>query len=80
MNLIQSLFSGGADRVQMLFATAVVLGILVFIHELGHYLAARWCGVHVEAFSIGFGRPLARWTDRRGTMWKIGWLPLGGYV
>lgn len=80
MNIIQSLFSGGADRVQMLVSTAVVLGILVFIHELGHYLAARWCGVHVEAFSIGFGRPLARWTDRRGTMWKIGWLPLGGYV
>ena len=58
----------------------IVLGVLVFIHELGHYLAARWMGVHVEAFSIGFGRPLFRWTDRRGTEWRISWLPLGGYV
>jgi regulator of sigma E protease len=58
----------------------IVLGVLVFFHELGHYLAARWCGVHVEAFSIGFGRALATWTDRRGTAWKIAWIPLGGYV
>ena len=61
-------------------AFVVVLGVLIFVHELGHYLAARWRGVHVEAFSIGFGRALASWTDRRGTAWKIGWLPLGGYV
>ncbi len=58
----------------------VVLGVLVFIHEMGHYLAARWRGVHVEAFSIGFGHPLARWTDRVGTEWRLCWLPLGGYV
>ncbi len=58
----------------------IVLGVLVFIHELGHYLAARWMGVHVEAFSIGFGQPIARWTDRRGTEWRLSWLPLGGYV
>ncbi|MDQ2802403.1 MAG: RIP metalloprotease RseP, partial [Pseudomonadota bacterium] len=49
-------------------------------HEAGHYLAARWCGVHVEAFSIGFGRALATWVDRRGTVWKLSWIPLGGYV
>ncbi|HEX3348345.1 MAG TPA: RIP metalloprotease RseP [Acetobacteraceae bacterium] len=61
-------------------AFGVVLGILVFFHELGHYLAARWRGVHVEAFSIGFGRALATWTDRRGTVWKLAWIPLGGYV
>lgn len=61
-------------------AFAVVLGVLVFIHELGHYLAARWRGVHVEAFSIGFGRALTSWTDRHGTVWKLAWLPLGGYV
>ena len=61
-------------------AFVVVLGVLIFVHELGHYLAARWRGVHVEAFSIGFGRALASWTDRHGTAWKIGWLPLGGYV
>ena len=58
----------------------IVLGVLVFIHELGHYLAARWRGVHVEAFSIGYGRALLSWADRRGTVWKIAWLPLGGYV
>ncbi len=63
-----------------LIAFAVVLGVLVFIHELGHYLAARWRGVHVDAFAIGFGRPVWRKTDRRGTEWRIGWLPLGGYV
>ena len=61
-------------------AFVVVLGVLVFIHEMGHYLAARWRGVHVEAFSIGFGGALCSWTDRRGTVWKLCWLPLGGYV
>lgn len=63
-----------------ILAFVIVLGVLVFIHELGHYLAARLVGVHVETFSIGFGRALASWTDRRGTVWKLAWLPLGGYV
>jgi regulator of sigma E protease len=61
-------------------AFIIVLGVLVFIHELGHYLAARWRGVHVETFSIGFGRALATWKDRHGTAWKLAWIPLGGYV
>jgi regulator of sigma E protease len=61
-------------------AFLVVLGVLVFIHELGHYLAARWVGVHVETFSIGFGRAIASWRDRAGTEWKLAWIPLGGYV
>ena len=61
-------------------AFLLVLGTLVFIHELGHYLAARWCGVHVETFSLGFGPVLVAWTDRRGTRWKLACLPLGGYV
>ncbi|MDE2514551.1 MAG: RIP metalloprotease RseP [Rhodospirillales bacterium] len=61
-------------------AFLVVLGVLVFFHELGHYLAARACGVHVEAFSIGFGRAITTWTDRHGTIWRLSWLPLGGYV
>jgi regulator of sigma E protease len=61
-------------------AFAVVLGVLVFIHEMGHYLAARWRGVHVEAFSIGFGPALLTRTDSRGTVWKLCCLPLGGYV
>ena len=63
-----------------ILAFVIVLGVLVFIHELGHYLAARWCGVHVEVFSIGFGRPIASWIDRQGTVWKLAWIPLGGYV
>ncbi len=53
---------------------------LIFIHELGHYLVGRWCGVKADVFSIGFGRPLTAWTDRRGTRWQIGWIPFGGYV
>jgi len=56
------------------------IGPLVFVHELGHYLVGRWCGVKADIFSIGFGREVAGWTDKRGTRWKIGWLPLGGYV
>jgi regulator of sigma E protease len=57
-----------------------VLTVVIYFHELGHFLVARWCGVRVETFSVGFGRELAGWTDRRGTRWKIGWIPLGGYV
>ena len=58
----------------------VVLTVLVFIHELGHFAVARWCGVRVEVFSIGFGPELFGWSDRTGTRWKFSWLPLGGYV
>ncbi len=61
-------------------AFLLVIGPLIFIHELGHYFAGRWFGVKAEAFSIGFGRELFGWTDRRGTRWKVGWMPLGGYV
>ncbi len=56
------------------------IGPLVFFHELGHYLVGRLFGVGAEAFSIGFGREITGWTDRSGTRWKVGWLPLGGYV
>ncbi len=54
--------------------------LVVFVHELGHFLAARYFGVKVESFSIGFGKAIAGFTDRHGTYWKVGWLPLGGYV
>ena len=57
-----------------------VLTIVVFFHELGHFYAARRCGVRVEVFSVGFGGAIASWNDKHGTQWKIGWLPLGGYV
>jgi regulator of sigma E protease len=61
-------------------AFVAVIGPLVFVHELGHYLVGRWCGVKAEAFSIGFGPEIAAWVDKRGTRWRIGALPLGGYV
>ncbi|KQN92195.1 RIP metalloprotease RseP [Sphingomonas sp. Leaf67] len=61
-------------------AFLLVLGPLVFLHELGHYAAGRWFGVKVDAFAVGFGKEIAGFTDRHGTRWKFGWLPLGGYV
>ena len=58
----------------------VVLTAIVFVHEMGHYLVARWNGIAIHTFSIGFGRELVGWTDRQGTRWKISAIPLGGYV
>jgi regulator of sigma E protease len=57
-----------------------VITVVVFFHELGHFAVARLCGVQVEAFSIGFGPAILQWHDRKGTVWKISWIPLGGYV
>ena len=57
-----------------------VLTIVVFFHELGHFLVGRWCGVKVEAFSIGFGKEIVGFNDRHGTRWRLSWIPLGGYV
>jgi regulator of sigma E protease len=64
----------------VLVAFICALGPLVFFHELGHYLVARIFGIAAETFSIGFGHEIVGWTDRQGTRWKVGWLPLGGYV
>lgn len=58
----------------------LVLSVLVFVHELGHYLMARACGVRIEIFSIGFGRELFGFNDKHGTRWKFCLVPLGGYV
>ena len=57
-----------------------MLTVLVFVHELGHYLVARRNGVRIEVFSIGFGPELFGWWDRAGTRWKFSAIPLGGYV
>lgn len=57
-----------------------VLTIVVFFHELGHFLVARWAGVRVLTFSLGFGPELVGFNDRHGTRWKISAIPLGGYV
>jgi regulator of sigma E protease len=58
----------------------MVLGIVVFVHEFGHYIVARWCGIRSEVFSVGFGPVIWSRRDRRGTLWQIAALPLGGYV
>ncbi len=58
----------------------VILGVVVFVHEYGHYIVGRWSGIHAEVFSVGYGRPIWSWHDKRGTKWQIAWLPLGGYV
>jgi regulator of sigma E protease len=63
-----------------LFAFLVALGILITFHELGHYWVARWCGVKVLRFSLGFGKVLLKRVDRHGTEWVLSALPLGGYV
>ncbi|MBV2144600.1 RIP metalloprotease RseP [Falsochrobactrum sp. TDYN1] len=57
-----------------------VLTVVVFVHEMGHYLVGRWCGIGASAFSIGFGPELIGFTDRHGTRWKLSAIPLGGYV
>ena len=71
-------FSGGLYGFGLPFLA--VLTALVFVHELGHYLVARWNGVRVEVFSIGFGPELFGWNDKAGTRWKFSLIPLGGYV
>lgn len=58
----------------------LVLSVLVFVHEMGHYLVGRWCGIRSTAFSIGFGPELWGFTDKHGTRWKVSAIPLGGYV
>ncbi|MEQ8817721.1 MAG: RIP metalloprotease RseP [Thalassobaculum sp.] len=69
-----------AGLVEYVIPFLVILTVLVFVHEMGHYLVARRAGVRVEVFSVGFGRELFGWTARSGTRWKISLLPLGGYV
>jgi regulator of sigma E protease len=68
------------SHLQSLVSFLILLTVLVFVHELGHYLVARWNGVRVEVFSIGFGPELFGWNDRVGTRWKFSAVPLGGYV
>ena len=62
------------------FSFVIVLSIIVFVHEFGHYYAAVLNKVKVETFSIGFGKEILGWSDKRGTRWKICILPFGGYV
>jgi regulator of sigma E protease len=77
MNHLYTFLQGGVLYVGVFL---VVLTVLVFVHELGHYLIARYNGVKIEVFSIGFGPELFGWWDRAGTRWKFSTIPLGGYV
>jgi len=63
-----------------LISFLIVLSVVVFVHEYGHYIVGRWCGIGAEVFSVGFGRRIWAWTDKRGTRWQVASLPLGGYV
>jgi regulator of sigma E protease len=80
METIVKLSGLGDTLIGYLLPFLFVLTIVVFIHELGHFLVARWCGVGIKAFSIGFGPEIVGFNDRYGTRWKISWIPLGGYV
>ena len=80
MLTVTTIVSGLWDALLKPLAFLFVLGLVVFIHELGHFLVARWCGVKVKAFSMGFGPELAAFEDRHGTRWRIAAIPLGGYV
>jgi len=77
MNYLASLVEPYAQHT---VAFLCIFTAVVFAHELGHYLVARWCGVRVETFSIGFGPEMFGWTDRHATRWRVSWLPFGGYI
>src|SRR3954454_9088869 len=76
VNVFHTLWGWVYSALPFLFGLSVV----VFFHELGHFLVARWCGVKVVTFSVGFGPEIVGFDDRHGTRWKLSWIPLGGYV
>jgi regulator of sigma E protease len=80
IDLLGGISALGGGIVSYIVPFLFVLTIVVFFHELGHFLVARWCGIRVLAFSIGFGPELVGFNDRHGTRWKIAAIPLGGYV
>lgn len=68
------------EYLSYVFWFLVMITAVVFVHEFGHFIVARWCGVQVEVFSIGFGKEIFGWNDKYNTRWKVCWLPFGGYV
>jgi regulator of sigma E protease len=80
MGLVEQVLGGISNFLGGALPFLALLTVVVFIHELGHFLVARWCGVKVSTFSIGFGREIAGFNDRHGTRWRLSWIPLGGYV
>ncbi|CAN5371353.1 RIP metalloprotease RseP [soil metagenome] len=80
LSVLQAPAVGLLDYLFYFLSLLIALTVIVFIHEYGHFKVARLCGVKVDIFSVGFGREIWGWTDSYQTRWKIGWLPLGGYV
>ncbi len=80
MELISTLVENLQSFMSYVVPFLFVLTVIVFFHELGHFAVARWCGVAVETFSIGFGPEIWGFVDKKGTRWKLSWIPLGGYV
>lgn len=80
MELTAILAGLGDTVVSYILPFLFVLTVVVFFHELGHFLVARWCNVTVRVFSVGFGREIVGFNDKHGTRWRLSWIPLGGYV
>src|ERR1700752_2213933 len=80
MDIFSNLGLWGAGWTGWIIPFLFGLSVVVFFHELGHFLVARWCGVRVLTFSIGFGPEIVGFNDRHDTRWKISAIPLGGYV
>ena len=80
MDVLASISGATGSLLFTLLSFLVVLTVVVFVHEFGHFWVGRRCGVGVKAFSVGFGPELLGWNDRHGTRWKISAIPLGGYV
>lgn len=78
--ILPAIFGTNSLLVGTIVPFLFVLTVVVFVHEMGHYLVGRWCGIGVKAFSIGFGPELFGFNDRHGTRWKLSAIPLGGYV
>ncbi len=80
MQLVSLLADSVTGALLVLAGFLFALTVVVFIHEMGHFLVARWCGVTVSTFSIGFGKEIWAFVDKHGTRWRIAWIPAGGYV
>lgn len=80
MELMSDIAGFGDTFISYLLPFLFVLTVVVFFHELGHFLVARWCNVTVLVFSVGFGKEIFGFHDSKGTRWRLSWIPLGGYV
>jgi regulator of sigma E protease len=80
VNIFLPAFHFGGSVLGFILPFVAIITSVIFFHELGHFSVARFFGVRIETFSIGFGPAIVSWMDRNGTLWKISWIPLGGYV